>query len=77
MSGERNSGVAAVHARLGTFLQKHPEESLFGNLARLIQDPLNPLTRNGRLRINPLLVILIAILLVAFGLFIFFSFGQS
>jgi hypothetical protein len=77
MSGERNSGVAAVHGRLGTFLQKHPEESLFGNLARLIQDPLNPLTRNGRLRINPLLVILIAIVLFAFGLFIFFSFGQS
>jgi hypothetical protein len=77
MSGERNSRVEAVHARLGAFLQKHPEESLFVNLGRLIQDPLNPLSRNGRLRINPRLAILTAIILFAFGLFIFFSFGQS
>ena len=65
-----------MQARLSSFLSEHPEESLSGNAARAIQYPLKPLTGNGRLRINPLLLILTAIMLFAVGVFLFFSFGQ-
>ena len=69
--------MTAMQARLSTFLSEHPEESLSGNFAKVVQDPLKPLTENGRLRINPLLLILTAITLFVVGLFLFFSFGQS
>ena len=65
-----------MQARLGTFLREHPEESLVGNFANTVQDPLKPLSENGRLRINPLLLILTTIMLFVVGLFLFFSFGQ-
>ena len=68
--------MAAMQARLSTFLREHPEESISGNLIRSVQDPLNPLTENGRLRINPFLLILATIMLFVVGLFLFFSFGQ-
>ena len=65
-----------MQARTSTFLTEHPGEGLYENFARLVQDPLKPLASNGRLRINPLLLILTAILLFVVGLFLFFSFGQ-
>jgi len=65
-----------MQARLSNFLREHPEESISGNLLKAVQDPLKPLTENGRLRINPLLLILTTILLFVVGLFLFFSFGQ-
>jgi hypothetical protein len=77
MSRARDSGVAAMQARLSTFLRQHPEESFSGNLVKAAQDPLKPLTENGRLRINPLLLILTTIMLFVAGLFLFCSFGQS
>ena len=65
-----------MQARLSTFLRENPEESLAGNFVKTVQDPLKPLTENGRLRINPLLLILMTIMLFVVGLFFFFSFGQ-
>ena len=65
-----------MQARLSNFLREHPEESISGNLLKAVQDPLKPLTENGRLRINPLLLILTTIMLFVVGLFLFFSFGQ-
>ncbi len=64
-----------MQARLSTFLREHPKESLSVNFTKAIQDPLKPLTGNGRLRINPLLLILTMIMLFVAGL-LFFSFGQ-
>ena len=65
-----------MQARLSNFLREHPEESISGNLLKAVQDPLKPLSENGRLRINPLLLILTTIMLFVVGLFLFFSFGQ-
>ena len=65
-----------MQARLCTFLREHPEESLCGDFAKTVQDPLKPLSDNGRLRINPLLLILTTIMLFVVGLFLFFSSGQ-
>lgn len=76
MGRARDPDVAAMQARLSTFFREHLEESLAGNLAKSVQDPLKPLTETGRLRINPLLLILMTIMLVVIGLFLFFSFGQ-
>jgi hypothetical protein len=77
MGHGRDSGVAAMQARLSTFLREHPDESLARNVARCVQDPLKPLTENGRFRINPLLLILTTIMQFVVGLFLFFSFGQT
>ncbi len=76
MSREKDPGVTAMHGRLSAFLSEDPEERLSGHLTRAIEDSLKPLTSNGRLRINPLLLILTAIALFAVGVFLFFSFGQ-
>lgn len=65
-----------MQARLSTFLGEHPDESLAENVARCVQDPLKPLTENGRLRINTFLLILATIMLFVVGAFLFFSFGQ-
>jgi hypothetical protein len=65
-----------MQARLSTFLREHPEESVVGNLAKTVQDPLKPLSENGRLRINRLLLILTTIMLFVVGVFLSFSFGQ-
>ncbi len=76
MSRARDPEVAAMQARLSTFFREHLDESLAGNVAKSVQDPLKPLTENGRLRIDSLLLILMTIMLVVVGLFLFFSFGQ-
>ena len=60
--------------RLTCFLAADPEESLSRGVVRAIQDPLKPLTAEGRVRINPLLLILGAISLFAIAIFLFFSF---
>ncbi len=76
MSRDRDPRVAATQGRLTTFLREDPEECFFQHLVTAIHDPLRPLTGNGRLRINPLLLILAAITLFAVCVFLFFSVGQ-
>jgi len=52
-----------------------PEARLFASLLRQIEDPLRPRTENGRLRLNPILLLLALILMLAAGTFLSFSFG--
>ena len=51
---------------------EHPGEVL----RRLIADPLKPRTNKGRLRVNPILVVLALAALLAIGTFLVFSFAQ-
>jgi len=51
---------------------EHPSEVL----RRLIADPLKPRTNKGRLRVNPILVVLALAALLAVGTFLAFSFAQ-
>jgi hypothetical protein len=51
---------------------EHPSEVL----RRLIVDPLKPRTNKGRLRVNPILVVLALAALLAVGTFLVFSFAQ-
>jgi hypothetical protein len=45
-------------------------------LRRLIEDPLKPKTDRGTLRVNPIVVLLAGMALLAGGTFLFFSFVQ-
>jgi hypothetical protein len=76
MSEARDPEHAEMAERLTCFLAADPEESLSRGLVRAVQDPLKPLTTEGRVRINPLLLILGAISFFAIGIFLFFSFYQ-
>lgn len=76
MSKAKDREPAEMAERLGSFLAADPDDSLSRCLARTIQDPQKPLTSEGRLRVNPLLLILAAVTLFAIGAFLFFSFGQ-
>ena len=76
MSEASDREHAGMAERLTCFLATDPEESLSQSLIRAVQDPLNPVTTEGRVRINPLLLILTTISLFAAGTFLFFSFYQ-
>ena len=77
MSGAQDTERARMAERLTCFLAADPEESLSRNLIRAVQDPLKPLTTEGRLRISPLLLNLAALSLFAIGIFLFFSYYKS
>ena len=64
--------VEESRQRLETFLAQDNQESLGATLLRCIEDPLRPRTRNGRFRLNPILLllsVLAAIGLIAFSYF--------
>jgi hypothetical protein len=63
----------ATVARLRSFHAKDHEQRLGGALRRWIEDPVKPKTNKGTLRINPILVLLAAMTLLAGGTFLFFS----
>jgi hypothetical protein len=63
-------------ARLRSFHSADREERLGNTLLRSIADPLKPKTDNGNLRINPILILLAVMALLAGGAFLLFSFVQ-
>ena len=63
-------------ARLRSFHAKDQEERLVGALRRWIEDPIKPKSDKGKLRVNPILVLLAAMALLAGGTFLFFSLVQ-
>ena len=75
MSPEKQPGTLAMHERLTKFLAQDPEDRLSGHIIRRFEHPLEPRTRDGQFRINPLLLILSAVALIGVGIFFFFSYG--
>jgi len=63
-------------ARLRSCHAQDQEEQLVDALQRWIEDPIKPKTDNGNLRINPILVLLTAMAVLAGGTFLFFSLVQ-
>ena len=51
-------------------------ERLGDTLRRWVEDPIKPKTDKGNLRINPILVLLAAMAVLAGGTFLFFSLVQ-
>ena len=72
----KNQEQIAAVARLCSFHARDQEERLVGALRRWIEDPVKPKTNKGNLRINPILVLLALMALLAGGTFLFFSLGE-
>ena len=64
-----------MRERLRQFYAQDIEENLFASLLRRVEDPLKPRTEDGGFRLNPILFLLAAILVLAAGTFLSFSFG--
>jgi hypothetical protein len=64
-----------MHERLSKYLTEDPEDRLRGHIVRRLEDPLKPRTSGGRIRVNPLFLILGSVALVVVGIFVFFSSG--
>jgi hypothetical protein len=62
-----------IAARLRSFYAKNQEERFAATLRRWIEDPVRPKTDKGNLRVNPVLVWMAAIALLAGGTFLLFS----
>lgn len=72
---KEDTKVDRMRERLKSFHAQDPEASLFASLLRQIEDPLKPRDENGDLRLNPILLLLALILVLAASTFLFFSFG--
>ena len=64
-----------MRERLRQFYTQDIEESLFASLLRRVEDPLKPRSKDGRFRPNPIFLLLAAVLALAAGTFLYFSFG--
>jgi hypothetical protein len=73
----KDKGQIAIRiARMGQFHALGRREPLGEVLRRSIADPLKPKTNKGNLRINPIVVLLAVMALLAGGTFLLFSFVQ-
>ena len=66
----------ATVARLRSLHLENREEQFARMLRRRIEDPVKPKTDKGNVRINPILVLLTAMAVLAGGTFLFFSLVQ-
>jgi hypothetical protein len=63
-------------ARLREFHAMDRHEQFADGLRRLIGDPLRPKADDGSLRVNPILILLAMMVLLAGATFLLFSFAQ-
>jgi hypothetical protein len=73
---EQGNNTGTVVARLRSFHAADQEERLMDAFVRRIEDPLKPRTDKGSFRANPILLLLAAVAVVAWGTFLFFSLAQ-
>jgi|HubBroStandDraft_5_1064220.scaffolds.fasta_scaffold03727_3 hypothetical protein len=72
---KRREQIATV-SRLRSFHSGNGEQRLGDALQRWIEDPIKPKTDKGNLHVNPILVLLAVMTLLAGGTFLFFSLGH-
>lgn len=68
--------ISAVAERLRSFHFRNDVERLRDSLLRWLEDPLKPETAAGNIRLNPILVLLASLAVMATGTFLFFSLVQ-
>jgi hypothetical protein len=73
---KQDEDISAVMERLHSFHAANNAERLRDGLLRWIEDPLKPQTADGRLRVNPILVLLVSLAVVTAGTVLFFSLVQ-
>ena len=74
MKDEEQIALRVAHLR--EFQAMDRRQHLVEVWRRLIEDPLKPKTDKGNLRVNPILVLLVLMVLLAGGTFLVFSFAQ-
>jgi hypothetical protein len=72
-----NTKHGEMHDRLIDFHLRNRKERLGDVLLMWVEDPLKPRDEHGRLRVNPILLLLAIVLALVFGTFLFFSVVQS
>ena len=71
-----NTQLDEMHDRLIDFHMQDPKERFCDAFLRLVEDPLKPRDERGRLRVNPILLLLATVFALVFGTFLFFSMVQ-
>jgi hypothetical protein len=72
-----NAQLEEMHDRLIDFHMQNPREGL-GDVLRLwVEDPLKPRDEHGRLRVNPIVLLLAIVFALVFGIFLVSSLVQS
>ena len=66
-----------MHDRLIDFHLRNPRERFGDVLLIWVEDPLKPRNEHGRLRVNPILVLLAIVFALVFGIFLAFSMVQA
>ena len=73
---KKDEQASVMVARLRELRAADSAERLGDSVLRWIEDPLQPKTAAGRLRINPLLLLLASLAVLALATFLFFSLVQ-
>ena len=69
----KDEQVSAMMKRLRELRAANSGERIRDSVLRWIEDPLKPKTAAGRLRINPILLLLASLAVMATGTFLVFS----
>ena len=72
-----NAQLGEMHDRLIDFHLRNRKERIGDVLLMWVEDPLKPRDEHGRLRVNPLLLLLAIVFALVIGTFLFFSRVQS
>jgi hypothetical protein len=65
--------LGEMHDRLVDFHRQNPGEGLGDVLLMWVEDPMKPRDEDGRLRVNPILLLLAIVFALVFGIFLVFS----
>jgi len=72
-----NTQLGEMHDRLIDFHLRNRKERIGDVLLMWVEDPLKPRDEHGRLRVNPILLLLAIVVALVFGIFLAFSMVQS
>jgi hypothetical protein len=71
-----NTQLGEMHDRLNEFHLSNPKDRISNVLLMWVEDPLKPRDERGRVRVNPILLLLAIVLALVLGTFLFFSMVQ-
>ena len=69
--------LGEMHDRLIDFHLRNRKERIGDVLLMWVEDPLKPRDEHGRLRVNPIVLLLAIVFALVFGIFLVFSMVQS
>jgi len=72
-----NTQLGEMHDRLNEFDLRNRKDRIGDVLLMWVEDPLKPRDERGRLRVNPILLLLAVVFALVCGTFLLFSMVQS